>query len=194
MKSDGVGVVVGGEPSVPRVYGVRADKDVAGRDGAEYRGNYHCVIEPTARVHKLNDIPAPELRKRRFLGVNSRSAVGEQEFAQKIHTRPRGSAVVGINIVPPVLLREVHHIAARVHALRDKIGAVSADILKVVEARISRERPVQGVAHRRAAVVADLDKHSVISFVHYMRKEFFCELVRGTKKSPLYMRAPRLYK
>ena len=70
-----------------------------------------------------------------------------KKIVQILHASPGRRLVVGIDIVPAVDRRIVHHTGTGVDALRREIGAVAAQLLIIVEPRIAAVGPVTGVQH-----------------------------------------------
>ena len=64
-----------------------------------------------------------------------------EEVMQILHARPSRRFFVGVDVVPAVERRVIHHTAAGVDALGGKVGAVPADLLVIVKLRVPPVSP-----------------------------------------------------
>ena len=106
-------------------------------------------------------------RGRNPKGSRARRLTGDK-VKKILHTGPGRGLVVGIPVKPAVDWVEVHHARSGVQALGGKIGTVAADLLVVIEIRISSVGPLMGIGHSGTAVIGYPFQHSALPFPHIL--------------------------
>ena len=130
---------IGGERLIEGVVTVRRYERFAARKAAHH-----------GRVIKI-----PRRSQRHFFRKRTRAFVVREKAIEIFDARPRRRSVVGADIIPPHDGGIVHDVAARVHALRGKIGAIAAEAAEIIISGVASVRPFAGVLHRRFAVIGD---------------------------------------
>lgn len=74
--------------------------------------------------------------------------------------RPGWGPVCGVDVIPAELRGEIHNASACVQALGRKIGAVAANLTKIVEGWITGIGPFVGIGNRRTAVIWEQLDHA----------------------------------
>lgn len=140
---------VGREGFVIRVVGVRG-----------YRYPAVCIAYDHGRVVKvarrkpeLYYIPDFQFFKRRFLCEGTQTLVIDQKVIQIFDARPGRRSVVYRAVVPAESRSKVHYPRAGVNALRGKVCAVAADVLKVIIFGVASERPLSRVRRGCLSVI-----------------------------------------
>lgn len=142
---------IGGERLIEGVVTVRRYERLPARKAA----HHGRVIKIPRRSPELHQIPDFELSQRHFFRKRTRAFVVREKAIEIFDARPRRRSVVGADIIPPHDGGIVHDVAARVHALRGKIGAIAAEAAEIIISGVASVRPFAGVLHRRFAVIGD---------------------------------------
>ena len=92
---------------------------------------------------------------RNFFGKRPFGGIGNEKAIQVFHARPGRRAIVCGAVVPAEYGDKIHYFAARIQALRNKIGAVASQPAEIVVLRIAPECPFSRVCNGLRPVVID---------------------------------------
>ena len=142
-----------------------------------HRYNHRCVGEhaSTGLKSELDKIAGPQKVHVHLDAHRAVRGLGPgHKVPKKLHPRPGGRTVIGINVIPAEFRGEIHDASARIQALGREIGTVAADLAEIIEGRIAGVGPFVGVGHRRPAVVWEQLNHAASPPfpIFYARRHF----------------------
>ena len=111
------------------------------------------MVEIGADGGQLNEIARFHLADIGVKAERSHALIAREKIVKIRNAGPGRRTVVGIAVIPAVDRGKVHNAAAGVKTLAGKIGAVAADLLKIVIGRIAEVGPFVGVGHGGIAVI-----------------------------------------
>ena len=139
------------------------DEDVVWPGDGAYRYNHRCMGKNLSAVLKteLNEIAGAQ---KIHVNLNTHRAVSglgpRHKVPEKLYARPGWGPVCGVDVIPAELRGEIHNASACVQALGRKIGAVAANLTKIVEGWITGIGPFVGIGNRRTAVIWEQLDHA----------------------------------
>ena len=113
------------------------------------------VVEVGTGGCQLDKIPRLHLRNVGIDAVGAGARIAQEEVVKVLHTGPGRGAILQAAVVPAEDRGIVHDAAAGVQALAGEVGAVAAQLLKIIIGRISVVGPSVGVGDGCRAIIIE---------------------------------------
>lgn len=176
--------VVGRKRAHKGIEGVRGNVNIA----VFNTYNYGRVVEVVRGSTKLDNVADFKRRKRDFFRKRTYAVlVAYKEVVKVFNARPGRRSVVYRAVIPAESRCKIHCFCARIDALRSKIRAVAAYILKIVKGGVARKCPTLCVLVCGGAVVFENSHTSLYAIsaaqVEYMDVEKILSLMTAEEKA-----------